>query len=47
VREIEIVAGAGFVIPVLGAMMRMSGLPAFPALENMTLDDDGVISGLS
>ena len=47
VREIEIAAGAGFVIPILGAMMRMPGLPAIPASENMTIDDDGVISGLS
>jgi formate--tetrahydrofolate ligase len=47
VREIEISAGAGFVIPILGAMMRMPGLPVIPASENMTIDDDGVISGLS
>jgi formate--tetrahydrofolate ligase len=47
VREIEIAAGAGFVIPILGAMMRMPGLPVIPASENMTIDDNGVISGLS
>jgi formate--tetrahydrofolate ligase len=47
VREIEIVAGAGFVIPILGAMMRMPGLPAIPVSENMAIDDDGVIYGLS
>jgi formate--tetrahydrofolate ligase len=47
VREIEIAAGAGFVIPILGLMMRMPGLPAIPASENMTIDNDGVISGLS
>ena len=47
VREIEIAAGAQFVIPVLGKMMRMPGLPAIPASENMTIDNDGVISGLS
>jgi formate--tetrahydrofolate ligase len=47
VREIEIAAGAGFVIPILGEMIRMPGLPAIPASENMTIDDDGVISGLS
>jgi len=28
-------------------MMRMPGLPAVPASENMTIDDHGVISGLS
>jgi formate--tetrahydrofolate ligase len=47
VREIEIAAGAQFVIPVLGKMMRMPGLPAIPASENMTIDNNGLISGLS
>ncbi len=47
VREIEIAAGAQFVIPILGKMMRMPGLPAKPASENMTIDNKGVISGLS
>ncbi|PKH50392.1 formate--tetrahydrofolate ligase [Tenacibaculum sp. Bg11-29] len=47
VREIEIAAGAQFVIPVLGKMMRMPGLPAIPASENMSIDNNGVISGLS
>ncbi len=47
VREIEIAAGAQFVIPILGKMMRMPGLPAIPASVNMTIDNDGVISGLS
>ncbi len=47
VREIEIAAGARFVIPILGAMMRMPGLPGKPASENMSIDKDGVISGLS
>ena len=47
VREIEIAAGAQFVIPILGKMMRMPGLPAKPASEHMTIDNNGVISGLS
>lgn len=47
VREIEISAGAGFIIPILGEMMRMPGLPGVPASEGMTIDDNGVISGLS
>lgn len=47
VREIEIAAGAQFVIPILGKMMRMPGLPTIPASENMTIDNNGVISGLS
>ena len=47
VREIEIAAGAQFIIPILGKMMRMPGLPSIPASEGMTIDKKGVISGLS
>ncbi|MBT8318046.1 MAG: formate--tetrahydrofolate ligase, partial [Lutibacter sp.] len=47
VREIEIAAGARFIIPILGQMMRMPGLPGVPASEGMTIDNNGVISGLS
>ena len=47
VREIEIAAGARFIIPILGQMMRMPGLPGKPASEKMEIDKDGVISGLS
>lgn len=46
VREIEIAAGAGFLIPITGDMMRMPGLPAHPASENITVDLGGNISGL-
>ena len=47
VREFEIAAGAGFIIPILGNMMRMPGLPSIPASEAMTINDQGIISGLS
>ncbi|MFM1898351.1 MAG: hypothetical protein RL577_591 [Bacteroidota bacterium] len=47
VREFEIAAGAGFIIPITGAMLRMPGLPEVPAAENMSIDADGIISGLS
>jgi formate--tetrahydrofolate ligase len=47
VREFEFAAGAGFVIPILGNMMRMPGLPAAPSSEGMTIDNNGKISGLS
>ncbi|MGD1946497.1 MAG: formate--tetrahydrofolate ligase [Croceivirga sp.] len=46
VREIEIAAGAGFVVPITGNIMRMPGLPAQPASEGMDIDENGVISGL-
>jgi formate--tetrahydrofolate ligase len=45
VREFEFAAGAGFLIPILGKMMRMPGLPPHPASEGMDIDDNGVISG--
>lgn len=47
VREFEIAAGAGFLIPILGDMMRMPGLPTVPASEGMDIDSNGKISGLS
>ncbi len=47
VREFEFAAGAGFVIPILGNMMRMPGLPDVPASEGMDIDNDGRITGLS
>ncbi len=47
VREIEIAAGAGFLIPITGVMMRMPGLPSVPASEGMDIDESGRIIGLS
>jgi len=46
IREIEIAAGAGFLVPITGEMMRMPGLPAEPAAERIDIDRDGNISGL-
>ena len=47
IREFEIAAGAGFLIPIAGEVMRMPGLPAVPASEGMDIDNDGKITGLS
>lgn len=47
IREFEVAAGAGFLIPIAGKMMRMPGLPAVPASEGMDIDNDGKITGLS
>lgn len=46
VREFEFASGAGFLIPILGEMMRMPGLPSLPAAEQIDLSDEGVITGL-
>jgi formate--tetrahydrofolate ligase len=46
IREIEIAAGAGFLVPICGNMMRMPGLPAHPASEKINIDNDGNITGL-
>jgi len=46
VREIEFAAGAGFLIPITGEMMRMPGLPNIPAAESIDIDEDGRIIGL-
>lgn len=46
VRQIEIAAGAGFLIPITGEIMRMPGLPETPSSEQIDIDDDGEISGL-
>ena len=47
VREFEVAAGAGFIVPILGQIMRMPGLPAIPASEGMDIDNLGNITGLS
>jgi len=46
VRQIEVAAGAGFIIPITGQIMRMPGLPAEPASEKMDVDNEGNITGL-
>ena len=46
VRDIEIAAGAGFIVPITGEMMRMPGLPDTPAAESIDIDKDGHITGL-
>jgi formate--tetrahydrofolate ligase len=46
VNDIEIAAGAGFLIPVTGSILRMPGLPKVPASFNMDVDAKGNITGL-
>ena len=46
IREVELAAGAGFVVPMAGEIMRMPGLPNNPAAEMIDVDANGNISGL-
>ena len=46
VRAIEIAAGAGFVIPITGEIIRMPGLPGVPAANSIDIDENGNITGL-
>ncbi len=46
VRDVQLYAGAGFVVALAGDIMTMPGLPKVPAALNIDVDDDGVISGL-
>jgi formate--tetrahydrofolate ligase len=46
IREFEVAAGAGFLIPIAGTMMRMPGLPAIPSAEKIDIDNEGNITGL-
>ncbi|SDL19616.1 formate--tetrahydrofolate ligase [Halarsenatibacter silvermanii] len=46
VREINISAGAGFLVPITGPVMTMPGLPETPSAEDIDIDEDGKISGL-
>ncbi|USH05645.1 formate--tetrahydrofolate ligase [Grimontia kaedaensis] len=46
VRELRLMAGAGFVVAICGDVMTMPGLPRKPAALSISLDDDGEIVGL-
>lgn len=46
VKDIKISSGAGFLVPMLGEIMTMPGLPKVPAAIGMDIDEEGNISGL-
>ena len=43
VREIQLAAGAGFIVPITGEILRMPGLPPEPLAEKFDLSSDGKI----
>ena len=46
VNEINIKAGAEFIVAITGKIMTMPGLPRVPAAEKIDIDDDGNIVGI-
>ena len=46
VREFSPKLGAGFIVALTGNILTMPGLPKHPAAYDMTIDDNGKISGL-
>lgn len=46
IRDVQLYAGAGFVVALAGDIMTMPGLPKAPAALNIDVDDNGVITGL-
>ena len=46
VRNLEVSAGAGFIVALTGDIMTMPGLPKVPSAEKIDVDENGVITGL-
>ena len=46
VREVQVSAGAGFIVVITGDIMTMPGLPKLPAAEKIDIDKNGLITGL-
>lgn len=46
VRQVNVSAGAGFIVALTGEIMKMPGLPKVPAAEKIDVGENGIISGL-
>ena len=46
IREVNLKAGAGFVVAIAGKIMTMPGLPRVPAAENIDIDENGNVEGI-
>ena len=46
IRQVSLSAGAGFMVAITGAIMKMPGLPKVPAAEKIDVSSDGKITGL-
>ncbi|HOE98002.1 MAG TPA: formate--tetrahydrofolate ligase, partial [Candidatus Sumerlaeota bacterium] len=47
VRDIKVSNGAGFLVAITGKLMLMPGMPKKPATENIGIDENGNVYGLS
>ena len=46
IRDINLKAGAGFVVAIAGRIMTMPGLPRVPAAESIDIDENGEVVGI-
>ena len=46
IRDINLKAGAGFVVAIAGKIMTMPGLPRVPAAEGIDIDENGEVEGI-
>ena len=46
VRNVDLKAGAGFIVVLAGKIMTMPGLPKIPAAESIDIDENGEIVGI-
>ena len=46
VRNVELKAGAGFIVVLAGKIMTMPGLPKIPAAEQIDIDENDNIIGI-
>ena len=46
VKDVTLSAGAGFIVVLIGNILKMPGLPAEPAANNIDIDKNGKITGL-
>jgi formate--tetrahydrofolate ligase len=46
INDVKVSAGAGFLIPMAGDIMRMPGLPKVPAANKIDILESGEIIGL-
>lgn len=46
IRDLDLKAGAGFVVAIAGKIMTMPGLPKVPAAENIDVNENGEIIGI-